>query len=395
MGGAGARGIAYIGALAYLQEKKGWNVDQLHHLVGVSAGAMLGFFFMCGLKPSEVCDLCVWKDPLVSLNKEFSDHDNTQQFSLNVLASGGLLDTSLLKTMIMSVLSSINSINSNNSNIPLDKITFRQFYDTIRQVRFTVVTTCLTTETWELFDYIHTPHTNVLDAVVASCAIPLIFKPKLINEKLYTDGGVACPLPCFVIDSEKCTNVSIFLCSGKRYDGGDAPSPPPESPPFFDRMCKMYPQLGTLSSYINIPSIVKKIEGLWNPAPTSQSTKDASVLPSSSSSSSVKQSSVDNSSNRIKLDKLFFGFLDSNARGCIDSIKVCFYALPPHREKEKQILHETLTPVHRSMSSHTYFYFPIAHESHTLFTSAAHKKKLFSDGYMFIASYYLVHTELR
>lgn len=54
-------------------------------------------------------------------------------------------------------------------------------------------------------------------AVVASCALPLLFKPVSLGGKLYMDGGIANPVPVEKAEAEKCDKTITVLTRERAY----------------------------------------------------------------------------------------------------------------------------------------------------------------------------------
>lgn len=66
-----------------------------------------------------------------------------------------------------------------------------------------IVATNISDRKMELFSPETTPCVAVADAVVASCCIPVVFKPSPCEGKAYLDGGLVSNLPAWVFDEER------------------------------------------------------------------------------------------------------------------------------------------------------------------------------------------------
>ncbi|MBY6203174.1 patatin-like phospholipase family protein [Maritalea mobilis] len=102
------------------------------------------------------------------------------------------------------------------------RVTFRDIWDE-RAVDLKVVATELRTGRMVLFDAYDTPDTCVSDAVMASAAIPILFKPVLIDGKEYCDGGLVSNLPAWTFDrnrllDESCLTISSILSDAPPMD---------------------------------------------------------------------------------------------------------------------------------------------------------------------------------
>lgn len=152
LSGGGARGFAHLGAIQALEEHN-WKVEVLS---GVSAGALVGVFYAAGYKPREVLDI------LKEL--EILDYSKVQ------IPKGGFLKLSGLQKLLQS---SLPVTNFNELKIPMY-----------------VAATNLNLGRIEYFR-----EGNVVDAVVASSSIPVLFQPHKIGKYYYVDGGVWDNLP--------------------------------------------------------------------------------------------------------------------------------------------------------------------------------------------------------
>jgi NTE family protein len=152
LSGGGMRGIAHIGVLQALIEH-----DIYPSVVsGTSAGSIIGAMYAAGKTPLEMMDF-VKKSSLFKVLKP--------GFPFNGLTSHAYLKEMLAKY--------------------IDDDSFEKL-----ELPLYIVVTNLNSGKEE---WIHTG--DLLDVVIASCSIPLIFKPVNINGKLYVDGGVMNNLP--------------------------------------------------------------------------------------------------------------------------------------------------------------------------------------------------------
>ncbi len=180
LGSGGARGYAHIGAIEEL-EKKGFAIKSIS---GSSMGALIGGLYACG-KLNEY--------------KEWV-------LGLDMLDVAKLLDFSFLS----------------NGMIQGDKV-FRKIQEMVGEVniedlpiKYTAVATDLIKqkEVW-------IQNGNLLEAIRASIAIPTIFTPKKIENRLLIDGGVLNPLPIAPTisdDTDITIAVNLNAYNAKKYD---------------------------------------------------------------------------------------------------------------------------------------------------------------------------------
>jgi predicted acylesterase/phospholipase RssA len=79
------------------------------------------------------------------------------------------------------------------------EITFEQLRK-YKATKFTVSALNITNSKLEYFNYSLTPDTKVVDAIRASCNLPVIFPPYKIGDSLYYDGGIVNNCPADVLD---------------------------------------------------------------------------------------------------------------------------------------------------------------------------------------------------
>lgn len=147
LSGGGARGLAHAGVLKAL--------DELHLPVscisGTSSGAMVGVLYAAGIKPDAMVAI---------MNKSKLFNIGGLSFDMK-----GLLKTTPFKKIIQ-----------NNLKIK-----------TFEELRIPV-TVCLTDFTSA--ETVFVSSGPLLEPMVASCSIPLIFSPVHMNGKVMVDGGL-------------------------------------------------------------------------------------------------------------------------------------------------------------------------------------------------------------
>jgi len=147
LSGGGARGLAHAGALKAFDELG----VPISIISGTSSGAMVGALYAAGVKPDQMVGIM----------------QKTKLFNIGGLSFNmkGLLKTSSFKKIIVE---NLKVKNFEDLNIP--------------------VSVCLTD-----FTNAETIYVNkgpLLDPLVASCSIPLIFTPTVMNGSVMVDGGL-------------------------------------------------------------------------------------------------------------------------------------------------------------------------------------------------------------
>lgn len=173
LSGGGAKGFAHLGVLKVL-EKCGLKPDVI---VGTSAGALAGVFYADGYHPDEIVELF--------RKKEFREF-----VEFTIPKTGFLKSTGL-------------------HNFLKKNLRAKRFEEL--QIPFYAVTTDWDRATTVSFSN----GDDLIDAVVASCSIPIVFHPQMIHDVPYVDGGLLKNFPVSVI-RKKCkyvigVNVSLIL----------------------------------------------------------------------------------------------------------------------------------------------------------------------------------------
>jgi len=156
LSGGGVRGFAHIGALRALEDV-GIKPDII---AGVSAGSIVASFYAAGMSADEIFDIF----GKINMN-EFLQVD---------ISKSGLLKLDKLKKFLAKTLPVDNIENLNTPTIIGATDIENQ-----HEVAFT--------------------SGNIAERVVASCSIPLVFRPVKIDNAYYVDGGVLHNLPSFYL----------------------------------------------------------------------------------------------------------------------------------------------------------------------------------------------------
>ena len=152
LSGGAVRGFAHLGVLKALHEAKVFP----EVISGVSAGSIVGAFYADGYDPDEILEIFEKKKFYELVSIDFK--------------SLGLLDIKGLKRLLK------------------DNLKAKSF-DKLQKPLY-VAATNLSTGIIEYFN-----SGSIVDKVLASSSIPVLFKPQKINENIYVDGGLTNNLP--------------------------------------------------------------------------------------------------------------------------------------------------------------------------------------------------------
>ncbi len=161
LGGGGAKGLAHIGILKVLEEKK-YNIK---YIAGTSAGSLIGGFYAYFRDAEKVQSIFLEQD-ISSIIKVFSD----------VGIKKGLVRGDRLKELIEKYVGDVH----------IEDL----------KIKFEAVATDITNVEKFVFK-----KGKLSDAIVASCSIPFLFKPSEINNKILLDGGLIEPVPVRTVRS--------------------------------------------------------------------------------------------------------------------------------------------------------------------------------------------------
>lgn len=158
LGSGGARGLAHIGVIKALEE----NDIPIDIIAGTSIGAFIGGLYACGIDVNKMENIIAKVDKLM-----------VAKFLFPKLFSPGFIDSKRVAEYIRTL---IGDKKIENLKIP-----------------FATVSTNLITGEQIVFK-----KGSVVDAIMASIAIPAIFEPVFLNNRYLIDGGLSNPLPISV-----------------------------------------------------------------------------------------------------------------------------------------------------------------------------------------------------
>lgn len=179
LSGGGARGFAHVGALQAIEEA-GLKPDVI---AGVSAGSVVAVLYAAGI-------------PLDEMPKLF-DKKNFNDFVTMRMGNGGLMRIDKFKKFIMQAIAKAGDFR-NIEDLPLTTFIGATDIDNGHAVAF--------------------DRGPIGDCMIASCSIPIIFKPVRIDGVSYVDGGVMRNHPAWII-RDKCKRLIGINVSPMRLSG--------------------------------------------------------------------------------------------------------------------------------------------------------------------------------
>ena len=173
--GGGIYGIMMIGIINNLDNYK--LLKDVKKYLGTSVGSIICLLLNIDYNSYELEDFVFnFNFNLLIENYSF----NKINIFDNLIINYGLNDTKNMKYILENLLEFKN----------IDKnITFKDLYLHSNK-ELNINCSCLNTSEAVIFNHINNPNQKVVDIIVSSCSIPLLFTPSIINDKYYVDGGL-------------------------------------------------------------------------------------------------------------------------------------------------------------------------------------------------------------
>jgi len=184
--GGGFKGWSYIGTIKALNETI--NLKDLEQIIGVSIGASFSLFYLLQIDYKFLINY------FLNMNlKEKIDIDLD-----SIIINQSIMQGDLYKKVVIDIMGAYKDI------------TFIELYHTIN-VKFTVCATNISTINIEYFNYLLTPDVKVINAIMASSAVPILLPAYKINNNYYYDGGICNNCPCNLVDPK--TSIAFDITS--------------------------------------------------------------------------------------------------------------------------------------------------------------------------------------
>lgn len=169
--GGGVKGIAFVGALQYLESMN--ELNDLEIISGSSIGAFIATCIVVGYKINELISVIFEYDFSV-----LKDTDITNIFKRKSIFKG-----EELKKFYKYIISKKS-----------ENITLKELYEKSK-IKLIITSVCINTKSLKYLSHETEPDLDILTAVYMSSAIPGVFPPVNYKNKLYVDGGVLNNLP--------------------------------------------------------------------------------------------------------------------------------------------------------------------------------------------------------
>lgn len=181
--GGGAAGFAFYGVLKNSHERGIWNIDNIDKIYATSAGSIIALCISLGYDWKTTDDYII-KRPWNELYK------CELPMAIKAIQNQGLFGQQIIRETFLPLF--------RGKDISIDT-TLEELYDTTKKELHFITTK------YDTFDYVDIsykthPTWKVIDAVYASCCLPILFSPLYGEDKeVYLDGGIRLNYPL-----EKC-----------------------------------------------------------------------------------------------------------------------------------------------------------------------------------------------
>ena len=187
--------FALLGKMHQLKESK--ELENLSEISGASAGAILALLYsIFDGDTKELLDF--------SMDQEISS--KTKLNIQTLFNNFGLIDTTEIKDVIKETI---------KQKIDLENPTFAEF-DAKVNIKIHISDYCLENSETQYFSSDATPEIRVVDAIMASIAVPFLFSAAKIKDKLYVDGGLCESAPMAPFLSKRGEEVQAITIMSRR-----------------------------------------------------------------------------------------------------------------------------------------------------------------------------------
>lgn len=189
LSGGSFKCIASIGCIKYLEEVG--IMKNIKNFIGTSAGSILNLFYILGYTSKEISNFFV----------NILDNNDLFEFDIekciDLFQTYGLNDGDIIVKLVQLILKQ-------------DDMTFKELYEKTNKNMIITVSN-LSKRNYEYFSYETNPNMSIIVAIKASCTIPILFTPVIINNEYYVDGGLYnnFPIGHSIVIPEKTIGISF------------------------------------------------------------------------------------------------------------------------------------------------------------------------------------------
>lgn len=169
LSGGSLKCIASIGCIKYLEE---FNIyKNIKNFIGTSAGSIMNLFYILNYTSKEIIDFFI---NILKKDDDFFEFDIEN--CIDLFETYGLNNGEIITKLLRLI-------------IKKEDMTFRELHEKTKKNMIVTVAN-LTKSSYEYFSFETTPELSIITAIKASCTIPILFTPVIINDNYYIDGGL-------------------------------------------------------------------------------------------------------------------------------------------------------------------------------------------------------------
>jgi NTE family protein len=169
----GIKGYSILGVISVLEKRQ--LLQHYKTIIGSSVGSIIGLLIIIGYNSNSIYKLLLNDLEDILFKKQI----NQENILLNLINFYGINKGDKYKNLLQYLL--------REKKYKID-ITFKELYDDT-QFNFIVVTSDIRSSELFYFNKDDTPNYPVINSVMASTCIPLIFQPIYYEDKILVDGG--------------------------------------------------------------------------------------------------------------------------------------------------------------------------------------------------------------
>lgn len=189
LSGGGINGIMELGCLKSLEK---FNLlKNIKNYCGSSIGSVICFLLILDYSP---CDIFIM---IKKIDYSYLLEENV----LNFLESYSLCNLNKIKIFLTSLL---------KLKYNIKKITYLELYNRTKK-NLNVVAISLSNKEIVTFNYINTPNIDVIDTIIASSSIPILFPPKKIENIEYFDAFMINNFPINIFKNDLKNTIGIRI----------------------------------------------------------------------------------------------------------------------------------------------------------------------------------------
>jgi predicted acylesterase/phospholipase RssA len=236
--GGGPSLLQYLSAIQNLNKHNFIDLTKIESIYGTSAGAIVGTLLGLKFEDWDIINDYIIKRPWQEL---FHMKIN---YIFDAYKNRGIYGKKIVEKIFKPLLSA--------KDLPLN-INLRDFYE-YSKIELHFYSFEVNHFVTEDISYLTHPELELLDAILMSCAIPILLSPVIKENKCYIDGGVCVNYPLkYCIDQGRNENEILGFCN--QYDSTQKNHVDSESNLLDFILCFFFKMFYSLSSNIIVPTI--------------------------------------------------------------------------------------------------------------------------------------------